>query len=117
MDNPWDFQTELEKLTNATDTVLCVIFPKKTGYRPVINLPERTVFNSDGTQRHLEYFFIPVLESPGAVQFYRQEDEAVGSDLLTVILQGWPLLILILLGASYSGIIIWLLVSQETMDS
>ena len=46
----------------------------------------------------------------GSVHFYKKKDEAVGSDLIAVILQGWPMLILILLGAGYSGIIIWLLV-------
>ena len=56
------------------------------------------------------HLFVPLVTSPGAIHFYRQEDQPVGSDLLTVILQGWPMLILILLGASYSGIIIWLLV-------
>ncbi len=33
---------------------------------------------------------------------------------MAVILQGWPMLILILLGAGYSGIIIWLLVSVRS---
>ena len=61
--------------------------------------------------------FLRVLETPGAVHFYKKEAEPVGSDLLTVIIQGWPLLILILLGAGYSGIIIWLLVSQCPRDT
>ncbi len=47
----------------------------------------------------------------GSVHFYKKQEEAVGSDLVAVILQGWPMLIVILLGAGYSGIIIWLLVS------
>ena len=56
--------------------------------------------------------FIPVLECPGSVHFYKPHDEMVGSDLVAVILQGWPMLIVIILGAGYSGIIIWLLVSD-----
>ena len=55
--------------------------------------------------------FISILESPGSVHFYKPHDEMVGSDLVAVILQGWPMLIVIILGAGYSGIIIWLLVS------
>ena len=47
------------------------------------------------------------------MHFYKKREEAVGSDLVAVILQGWPMLILILLGAGYSGIIIWLLVSLK----
>ena len=54
--------------------------------------------------------FVPFVEVPGAVYFYKRPEEPVASDLLTVIMQGWPMLVLILLGAGYSGIIIWLLV-------
>jgi hypothetical protein len=55
--------------------------------------------------------FVPLLECPGSVFFYKSTEKPPGSDLLTVILQGWPMLVFILLGAGYSGIIIWLLVS------
>ena len=56
--------------------------------------------------------FLPLIEVPGAVHFYERPAQPVASDLMTVIIQGWPMLVLILLGAGYSGIIIWLLVSE-----
>ena len=56
--------------------------------------------------------FLRILDSPGSVHFYPQPNVPVGSDLYTVIIQGWPMLVLIMLGAAYSGIIIWLLVSD-----
>lgn len=61
----------------------------------------------------IPYVFVNVVESPGAIHFYRKPSVPVGSDLVTVIVQGWPMLVLILLGAAYSGIIIWLLVSSQ----
>ena len=57
-------------------------------------------------------FFLPMVESPGAIYFFKKKASAMGSDLTAVILQGWPLLLLMLLGAAFSGIIIWLLVSN-----
>ncbi|ELU07101.1 hypothetical protein CAPTEDRAFT_188994 [Capitella teleta] len=90
-------------------------------YRNMTNPPSTLLFV--GVSRHFKHHaptllkeallpssaFIQGLQTPGAVHFYRRADQPVGSDLLTVIVQGWPLLILILLGAGYSGIIIWLL--------
>ena len=57
---------------------------------------------------------VPLVESPGAVHFLRKELEPAASDLTDVIRQAWPLVIMILLGAAYSGIIIWLLVRSFT---
>ncbi len=81
-----------------------------------IYLPVSVRSSSDAILRTLnlrdeDYQFLTLVESPGSVLFYLNHDEAVGSDLLNVILQSWPMLIFILLGAGYSGIIMWLLVS------
>ena len=57
-----------------------------------------------------DLYFLPLIESPGSVYFYKAGTKPVGSDLITVLVEGWPMIILILLGASYAGIIIWLLV-------
>ena len=80
-------------------------------------------FSSDGDEPipdaesfRMPFEFVPLLSSPGVVHFYRAQEQPVGSDLVTVILQGWPMLVFILLGAGYSGIIIWLLVSVKVSE-
>ena len=83
----------------------------------VIYLPVSVRRSSDAILQTLklreeDYQFLALVESPGSVLFYLNEGEAVGSDLLDVILQSWPMIIFILLGAGYSGIIIWLTKSK-----
>ena len=103
---PLDFQRESHSILQPVNSTLSEL------YLPVaIRAGEETKpFVHPNKADPLNLVFIPVLTSPGAVHFYKMSEEPVANDLLNVILQGWPMLILIMLGAGYSGIMIWLLV-------
>ena len=59
------------------------------------------------------YPFVGVFESPGVAVLMK--NNVSGAQLLLAVLEGWPILVFILLSASLAGLIIWLLVS-ETAD-
>ena len=98
VEEPLNLQTNFEPNKELPENRMSLLLPYS---RPVA---------VEVKMQHKEYFFLPLVLSPGAMHFYKRQADPVGSDLLTVIIQGWPMLILILLGAAYSGIIIWLLV-------
>ncbi len=100
--NPRGFES-VTMDTTADDTLhILMPFSTNTDSQSLLDIPQMN--NSDSA-------FLPVLECPGSIHFYYKGSDPVGSDLLHVLEQGWPMLVLILLGASYSGIIIWILVS------
>lgn len=103
-ENSWDFPQHQEEHRALSSTVV---------YLGVLSSPGKTPLLMKSVDPRFSMVFLEVLRTPGSVHFYKKEELPVGSDLLTVIIQGWPLLVLILLGAGYSGIIIWLLVSTS----
>ena len=106
LQNPRAFE-QLDFSTNSTDLDLDLLMPFSADHDNVYFLELQTL-QSSGRPAD----FVPLIDCPGSVFFFKATEEVPGSDLLTVILQGWPMLVFILLGAGYSGIIIWLLVSS-----
>ncbi|XP_070549970.1 uncharacterized protein [Ptychodera flava] len=54
--------------------------------------------------------FIPVIESPGSVLVMTvNKSKQIGSDLVNIIFDGWPLLLIIIVSAGVAGIVMWLL--------
>nr|XP_006819198.1 PREDICTED: uncharacterized protein LOC102804213 [Saccoglossus kowalevskii] len=54
--------------------------------------------------------FIPVIQSPGAVLVMAiDQSRQVGSDMVNIIFEGWPLLLIILISAGLAGTVMWLL--------
>ncbi|XP_077980117.1 uncharacterized protein LOC144435396 [Glandiceps talaboti] len=54
--------------------------------------------------------FLPVLESPGSVLVMPlNSSKQVGADLVQIIFEGWPLLLIIFISAGIAGIVMWLL--------
>ena len=53
--------------------------------------------------------FAGILESPGVAVLIR--GNVSGTQLLLSVLQGWPILVFILISASLAGVVIWLVVS------
>lgn len=55
--------------------------------------------------------FAIILESPGVAVLIR--GNLSGTQLLLSVLQGWPILVFILISASLTGVVIWLVVSEN----
>lgn len=55
--------------------------------------------------------FAGILESPGVAVLIK--GNVSGTQLLLSVLQGWPILVFILISASLAGVVIWLMVSIE----
>lgn len=55
--------------------------------------------------------FAVLLESPGVAVLIR--GNVSGTQLLLSVLQGWPILVFILISASLAGVVIWLVVSDN----
>ena len=56
-----------------------------------------------------QFPFAGILESPGVAVLIR--GNVSGTQLLLSVLQGWPILVFILISASLAGVVIWLVVS------
>ena len=56
--------------------------------------------------------FAGIIESPGVAVLIR--GNVSGTQLLLSVLQGWPILVFILISASLAGVVIWLVVSNRT---
>ena len=59
--------------------------------------------------------FVGVLESPGVAVLIK--GNVSGTQLLLSVLQGWPILVFILISATLAGVIIWLVVSEIILCS
>lgn len=55
--------------------------------------------------------FVGVLESPGVAVLIK--GNVSGTQLLLSVLQGWPILVFILISATLAGVVIWLVVSGD----
>lgn len=55
--------------------------------------------------------FVGLLESPGVAVLIK--GNVSGTQLLLSVLQGWPILVFILISATLAGVIIWLMVSKR----
>lgn len=62
-----------------------------------------------GTVR--QFSFTGLLESPGVAVLIK--GNVSGAQLLLSVLQGWPILVFILISASLAGVVIWLFVSNN----
>lgn len=58
--------------------------------------------------------FVGMLESPGVAVLIK--GNVSGTQLLLSVLQGWPILVFILISASLAGVVIWLVVSELCHD-
>lgn len=63
-----------------------------------------------GAETVRRFPFVGVLESPGVAVLIK--GNVSGTQLLLSVLQGWPILVFILISATLAGVIIWLAVSE-----
>lgn len=63
-----------------------------------------------GAETVRRFPFVGVLESPGVAVLIK--GNVSGTQLLLSVLQGWPILVFILISATLAGVIIWLVVSE-----
>ncbi|CAD5124490.1 DgyrCDS12770 [Dimorphilus gyrociliatus] len=102
----WDFRRVVNPIDFERDAASSVSNGKVMAFLPFS--ASSTLASSIGFQDE-STFFLPLIEVSTSIYFFEKRAASVGSDLMAVIVQGWPLLTLIILGAAYSGIIIWLL--------
>lgn len=62
-----------------------------------------------GAETVRRFPFVGVLESPGVAVLIK--GNVSGTQLLLSVLQGWPILVFILISATLAGVVIWLVVS------
>ena len=63
-----------------------------------------------GAETVRRFPFVGVLESPGVAVLVK--GNVSGTQLLLSVLQGWPILVFILISATLAGVVIWLVVSK-----
>ena len=68
-----------------------------------------------GAESVRQFPFVGVLESPGVAVLIK--GNVSGTQLLLSVLQGWPILVFILISATLVGVIIWLVVSEIILCS
>ena len=64
-----------------------------------------------GAETVRRFRFTGLLESPGVAVLIK--GNVSGAQLLLSVLQGWPILVFILISASLAGVVIWLFVSDK----
>lgn len=64
-----------------------------------------------GAETVRRFPFVGVLESPGVAVLIK--GNVSGTQLLLSVLQGWPILVFILISATLAGVVIWLVVSES----
>lgn len=66
-----------------------------------------------GAETVRRFAFVGVLESPGVAVLIK--GNVSGTQLLLSVLQGWPILVFILISATLAGVVIWLVVSGDNL--
>lgn len=92
--------TEIPEGPSHLDRVL-------TAYHFDIIIPVGSQVGASTVRRHP---FAGIVESPGIAVLIRRN--VSGTQLLLSVLQGWPLLVFILITASIAGVLIWLMVGR-----
>lgn len=64
-----------------------------------------------GSETVRRFPFTGLLESPGVAVLIK--GNVSGAQLLLSVLQGWPILVFILISASLAGVVIWIFVSEN----
>ncbi|KAL9956196.1 hypothetical protein ACROYT_G037640 [Oculina patagonica] len=67
-----------------------------------------------GAETVRRFPFVGVLESPGVAVLIK--GNVSGTQLLLSVLQGWPILVFILISATLAGVVIWLVERKENTD-